>query len=66
MIKKIREDHKLTQTELAEMIYTTQVTISRIESGKHNINVKQLLFLLRAGLIDARELVHLVEHYGDK
>lgn len=41
-IKKLREEHNLTQGAFAKALKTTQSVIARIESGKQNITIEQI------------------------
>lgn len=41
-IKKLREEHNLTQDAFAKALKTTQSVIARIESGKQNITIEQI------------------------
>jgi transcriptional regulator with XRE-family HTH domain len=41
-IAKIREDKRLTQTDLAKKIDTTQSVIARIEKGEQNLSAETL------------------------
>jgi len=46
LFKKLRKKHKLTQKMFADKIGFTQSHVSRIESGKKNINMKMALSLM--------------------
>ncbi len=41
-IAELRRKKKITQTELARLLDTSQTVISRIESGKENFSLKKL------------------------
>lgn len=47
-IQKLRNDKKLTQGELAEMIDTNQKHLSRIESGYHRSTLDTIVAIARA------------------
>ncbi len=47
-IASVREDARLTQSELAEKVGTTQSAIARIESGKQNVSTATLHKLSKA------------------
>lgn len=42
-IKELREDHDLTQTQMAEIINTTQRTISYYETNQREIPIEVLI-----------------------
>lgn len=44
-IKALREDHDLTQAEVARVIRTTQQQYSKIEQGKADISGEKLVLL---------------------
>lgn len=44
-IRNLREDHDLTQTQLAKQLNTSQKTYSRYETGEHNIPTEILIEL---------------------
>jgi putative transcriptional regulator len=44
-LKQARDEHKLTQTELAEMVGVSRNTISSIETGQFNPTAKLALVL---------------------
>ena len=44
-IKSLREDHDLSQKEVAKIIKTTQQQYSKIETGKADINGERLILL---------------------
>lgn len=41
-IKKLREEHNLTQEVFAKALKTTQSVVARIESGKQNVTLEQI------------------------
>lgn len=47
-VQEIREDQGLTQTQLAELVGTSQSTISQIEAGDRNPSYKMLRQLASA------------------
>lgn len=47
-IAQAREEKKMSQKELAELINTDQSVISRIENGRENISLKKLFKIARA------------------
>lgn len=44
-LKDLREDHDLTQTQIAKILYTNQVQYSRWESGKFEIPFSIVIIL---------------------
>ena len=44
-IKDLREDHDLSQAEVAKVLKTTQQQYSKIESGKSDISGEKLILL---------------------
>lgn len=44
-LKQVRNEHKLSQTELAEMVGVSRNTISSIETGQFNPTAKLALIL---------------------
>ena len=46
-IKDLREDHDLSQREIAQVIQTTQQQYSKIETGKADISGAKLILLAR-------------------
>lgn len=47
LIKSIREEAKLTQKELADLLNTRQSEITRIENGKQNISIFKLYKIMK-------------------
>ena len=50
-LKKAREEKKLTQTELAELISKKREYISRIENNGSNLTLKTLYDIVEKGLV---------------
>lgn len=46
-IMRLREKHNMSQKDLAEIMHTTQQTISRIEKANENITLKTLYKLAK-------------------
>ncbi len=46
-IKDLREDRDLSQSQIAEVIKTTQQQYSKIETGKSDISGEKLILLAR-------------------
>ena len=44
-LRELREDHDITQNELAKKIFTSQIQYSRWETGKYEIPVNILIML---------------------
>ena len=55
-LRKIREEQKISQSQLAEQIGTTQQYVSRLESGKHIPSLYFFLLILRALDVSFEEL----------
>jgi len=49
-LKKAREDKKLTQTQLAELIEKKREFISRVENNSSNLTLKTLFDIVEKGL----------------
>ncbi|MGO3108935.1 MAG: helix-turn-helix domain-containing protein [Sphingobacterium sp.] len=50
MLRKAREDKKLTQSELGELVYRKREYISRIENNGSNLTLKTLFDIVEKGL----------------
>ncbi len=48
MIARLREDRRMTQTDLAEKIGTTQSVVARIEKGEQNLSTETLAKISKA------------------
>lgn len=48
MISEVREGHKMTQSDLAEKIGTTQSVVARIEKGEQNLSTETLAKISKA------------------
>ena len=48
LIRQVRIDAKLTQSELAEIAYMRQATVSDIEKGKREASASELLYICNA------------------
>lgn len=46
-IKDLREDHDLSQAEVAKILKTTQQQYSKIETGKSDISGEKLILLAK-------------------
>ena len=46
-IRDLREDHDLTQAEVAKVISTSQQQYSKIENGKSDISGEKLIILAK-------------------
>ena len=44
-IRDLREDHDLTQAQIAKILKTTQQQYSKIETGRADINGEKLILL---------------------
>lgn len=68
MIKKIRTEMKLTQSELAELLGVTQHTISQWETGKRQIDYVSFEKLLelsnRTLTLENRQPIHPIQEVG--
>ena len=45
ILKELREDHDLTQKQVAEIIHTTQQVYSRYENGSNELPIRHLVAL---------------------
>lgn len=57
-LKQVRNEHKLSQSELAEMVGVSRNTISSIETGQFNPTAKLALILCIALDIKFEELFY--------
>ena len=48
MIRKTRQERKLTQSELGEMIGVQKAQISKLENGSSNVTIKTILKVFEA------------------
>lgn len=53
---KLRDERRLSQQELADLLDVTRQTVSRWESGKSYPSIQQLANICREFKIDANEL----------
>lgn len=53
ILRDLREDHDLTQTQVAELLGTTQQVYSRYEKGINELPVRHLITLCRFYKISA-------------
>lgn len=60
-LKRIRENHKINQTELAKVLNTTQRQISLYETGKRKLDEDQIIKICRYYHVSADWLLGLDE-----
>lgn len=53
IIRELREDHDLTQAEIANVLQTTQQVYSRYEKGQNALPIRHLLTLCEYYNVDA-------------
>lgn len=58
-MKTFREKHKITQTELAKVLNTSQKQISMYETGKRKLNEDQIATLLKVYHAEIGDLLEL-------
>ena len=46
-IRDLREDHDLTQAQVAKILHTTQQQYSKIETGRADISAEKLILLAK-------------------
>ena len=56
-IQEVRNQKRLTQEQLAEMVGTSQKHISRIEVGYHNVKLDTLVAIARALCVSVDALI---------
>lgn len=59
-LKEIREKYGLNQKELAQLFELNQSSVSRLESGQHDLRVKDLAKLMRALKLSFEEVNDLI------
>lgn len=66
-LKTFREKHKITQTELAKMLNTSQRQISLYENGIRKLNEDQIVAICRAYKVSPLEILRVEEpEMGEK
>ena len=55
-LKQARKDKKMTQTDVAKLLYMTQQQYSRFENGVFELNYAQIIFLCDLFDISANDL----------
>ena len=66
-LKTFREKHKITQTELAKMLKTSQRQISLYENGIRKLNEDQIVAICRAYKVSPLEILRVEEpEMGEK
>lgn len=65
-LKRIRENHKINQTELAKVLNTTQRQISLYETGKRKLDEDQIIKICRYYHVSADWLLGLDEDWQTK
>jgi transcriptional regulator with XRE-family HTH domain len=58
-MKTFREKHKITQTELAKVLNTSQKQISMYETGKRKLNEDQIATLIKVYHAEIGDLLEL-------
>lgn len=58
-LKTFREKHKITQTELAKVLNTSQKQISMYETGKRKLNEDQIATLIKVYHAEIGDLLEL-------
>lgn len=61
IIRELREDRDLTQTQIAEVLGTTQQVYSRYEKGENEIPVRHIITLCKFYNISADYILGLKE-----
>lgn len=66
-LKTFREKHKITQTELAKILNTSQRQISLYENGIRKLNEDQIVAICRAYKVSPLEILRVEEpEMGEK
>jgi len=58
-LRDLREDHDLTQTQVAQYLGTTQQVYSRYEKGENELPIRHLIALCRLYKVSADEVLGL-------
>lgn len=61
ILRDVREDHDLTQSDIARILQTTQQVYSRYENGENEIPIRHIITLCRYYNISADYLLGLKE-----
>jgi transcriptional regulator with XRE-family HTH domain len=61
-IKKVRKENALTQQELADLLFSTQGEIQRIETGKRRIDIGRLVSFSK---VLNRDIVYFLSDFTD-
>lgn len=60
-LRDLREDHDLTQSEVAKVLQTTQQVYSRYENGVNELPIRHLVALCRFYQVSADDVLGLRE-----
>lgn len=61
-IKKLREEKKLTQRELADLTFSTQTEIHKIEKGIRTLDVEKLVTFSK---VLKRDVIYFLSDFAD-
>lgn len=59
-LKKLREDHEKTQSEIAEVLGTSQTMYSRYERGENELPIRHLVTLCKYYRVSADRVLGLM------
>lgn len=62
IIKELREDKDMTQSEVAQLLGTTQQVYSRYEKGENEMPIRHLITLCRFYNVSADYVLCLTQH----
>lgn len=62
ILRDLREDHDLTQAQVAEVLHTTQQVYSRYEKGINEMPIRHIVTLCRLYHVSADHVLGLDEH----
>jgi len=62
ILRDLREDHDLTQTDIARQLDTTQQVYSRYEKGENEMPIRHIITLCKYYNISSDYILGLIEH----
>ena len=66
ILRDLREDHDLTQAQIADVLHTTQQVYSRYEKGINEMPVRHIITLCRFYHVSADKVLGIDETQEDK
>ena len=66
LIRKKRNEQKITQEQLAELVGISTTYLRGVEHGEHSVNWKSCLNICMALQLDINEIMNKVKAYNDQ